>query len=94
MIGWVILPIGVAVTLWVLLRKVRSSGRTKFLMLGMVWTAVAVVMDYFLIVKAFHPADGYYKPDVYLYYLLTFLLPVAVGWWKDSESPEAGRPAT
>jgi len=34
------------------------------------------------IVKAFKPADGYYKLDVYLYYALTFALPLIVGWRK------------
>ncbi|HEY1303237.1 MAG TPA: hypothetical protein VGF24_06790 [Vicinamibacterales bacterium] len=35
---------------------------------------------YLFIVKALKPADGYYKLDVYLYYALTFLIPVTVGW--------------
>jgi hypothetical protein len=30
----------------------------------------------------FHPPDGYYKPDVYLYYVSTFVLPLIVGWRK------------
>jgi hypothetical protein len=44
------------------------------------------VFDYFFIVKAFNPPDGYYKLDVYVYYLLTFIIPVAVGWWKTSKA--------
>jgi len=94
MVGWVILPIGIAITVWVLLRRVRSVGRLQFLVLGAVWTTIAIAMDYICIVKAFHPADGYYKLDVYLYYLLTFLLPLAVGWWKAVDRPEAIRAAT
>lgn len=49
---------------------------------AIVWTLIAVVLDYVFIVKAFKPADGYYKPDVYLYYVLTFILPLLVGWRK------------
>lgn len=94
MIGWVIMPIGAAITLWVLLRKVHSTERTHFLILGMTWTAIAVLLDYVFIVKAFHPADGYYRLDVYVYYLLTFLLPIAVGWWKDLGRHHASRAAT
>ena len=94
MIGWVILPIGTAITLWVLLRRVHSLEWTHFLVLGVAWTVIAVLMDYLFIVKAFHPADGYYKPDVYVYYLLTFLLPVAVGWWKDPGRHEVKRAAS
>jgi hypothetical protein len=40
------------------------------------------VFDYFLLVKVFKPVDGYYKLDVYLYYVLTFILPLIVGWRK------------
>ena len=43
---------------------------------------MAVVLDYFLIVKLFHPVDGYYKLDVYLYYVFTFALPIVVGLMK------------
>jgi hypothetical protein len=32
----------------------------------------------------FKPADGYYKLDVYLYYILTFALPLIVGWRKST----------
>jgi hypothetical protein len=84
-IGWVIMPIGIAVTLWVLLKKVKVASFMDFVILGVVWTVIAVVFDYFFLVKAFHPADGYYKLDVYIYYALTFLLPVAVGYWKNKK---------
>ena len=45
---------------------------------------IEVVLDYFLLVKVFNPAGGYYKLDVYLYYALTFILPPLVGWRKKS----------
>lgn len=32
------------------------------------------------IVKALKPTDGYYKPDVYLYYALTIAIPLVAGW--------------
>lgn len=50
--------------------------------MAVVWTMLAVALDYLLIVRAFHPSDGYYKADVYLYYSLMFVMPLAVGWWK------------
>lgn len=37
----------------------------------LVWTLIAVLDDHLFIVRALKPADGYYKPDVYLYYALT-----------------------
>ncbi len=83
LIGWVITPIGIIITLWVLLKKVKSAAFQYYVMLAIVWTVIAVVFDYLFIVKAFNPADGYYKLDVYLYYALTFILPLCVGWWKN-----------
>lgn len=81
-IGWVIMPIGILITLWVLVTKIRLSSLQQYLFLGIVWVAIAILGDYFFIVKLFHPENGYYDLDVYLYYLLTLLLPLLVGVWK------------
>jgi len=86
LIGWVILPIGVLITLWVLLNKIGKGSIQYFLIMAIVWTVIAVVLDYVFIVKALHPADGYYKLDVYIYYALTFLMPITVGWWKNAKT--------
>lgn len=82
MIGWIITPIGVLITLWVLFKKIHRDKFQCYVGLAVVWTLMAVILDYFFIVKVLKPADGYYKPDVYLYYFLTFLLPLFVGWRK------------
>lgn len=82
LIGWIIAPIGTIIALWVLLRKVGGGTFQSYVVLAVVWTAIAIAFDYLFIVQALNPADGYYKPDVYLYYGLTFLLPLIVGWWK------------
>ena len=84
MIGWVIMPIGTIITLWVLFKKVKANSFKYYVLLGLVWVLIAVVFDYFFLVKAFKPADGYYKLDVYLYYALTLMLPMIVGWRKKS----------
>ena len=81
-LGWAIAPFGLAVTIWVALKKVHGASLAHYAMIGAVWTLLAVVLDYFLLVKLLHPADGYYKADVYLYYALCFAVPVVVGWWK------------
>lgn len=83
-IGWVIMPIGIIITLWVLLKKVKADSFRYYLKLAVVWTLIAILLDYLFIVKALAPADGYYKPDVYLYYALTFILPLIVGFIKRS----------
>lgn len=82
LIGWIIMPVGIAIILWVLIKKIKSKAFNYYLLLGVVWAAIAVVFDYFFLVKAFKPADGYYKLDVYLYYALTFILPLIIGWRK------------
>ncbi len=82
LLGWLIMPIGILVTLWVLRKKVKVSSFQHYFLLAVIWTLIAIIFDYFLLVKLFKPADGYYKFDVYLYYALTFILPVLVGWKK------------
>lgn len=82
MIGLIITPIGIAITIWVLFKKIHREKFQCYIGLAAVWTILAIVLDYLFIVKMLKPADGYYKPDVYLYYVLTFLLPLAVGWYK------------
>lgn len=82
LVGWIIMPIGILITLWVLFKKVKGNSLEYYLVLAFVWTVVAVVFDYFFLVKVFKPAGGYYKLDVYLYYALTFVLPLFAGWRK------------
>jgi hypothetical protein len=86
LIGWAIMPIGIIVTLWVLLKKIKSDDLKYYAGLAASWTLIAVVFDYLFIVKALKPADGYYKLDVYLYYILTFIMPLAVGAIKTKKS--------
>jgi len=78
-IGWHIMPIGVVATLWVLFKRIRSTSLGYYFGVAVVWTAIAIVFDYLFIALLLHPSDGYYKPDVYLYYTLTYTLPLAFG---------------
>lgn len=82
MLGWVIMPIGIVIALWILLKKIESKNFQYYLLLAITWTLLAIVFDYLFLVKLFKPADGYYKLDVYLYYILTFALPLIIGWRK------------
>ena len=85
LIGWIIMPIGSIIMLWVLFNKIRGMSFQYYFLLACVWTLIAIVFDYIFLVKAFKPADGYYKPDVYLYYALTFVFPLLVGWRKKTK---------
>lgn len=84
MIGWCVMPLGSAITLVVLFKKIQREKWLCYLGMGIIWTAMAVILDYIFLVKLFQ-ATNYYKPDVYLYYALTFMLPVLVGWYKKSK---------
>ncbi len=81
LIGFVILPFGVSFTLWVLIKKIKREELMCYFGLGLIWTVLAILLDYIFIVKLFHSV-GYYKADVYVYYILTFVLPIIVGWFK------------
>lgn len=84
LIGWAIMPIGAALTLWVLFKKIKGGSLRYYLMIAVAWTLIAVACDYFFLVKLLKPADGYYKIDIYLYYALTFALPLFAGWRKNA----------
>ena len=81
-IGWIITPLATIVAVWVLIKKIERVSFSYYLLIAIFWTSIAVVLDYFLLIKIFKPEDGYYKPDVYLYYSLTFILPLVIGLWK------------
>jgi hypothetical protein len=80
-LGWAIMPLGIAATLWVLFKKIKREEFMCYIGLGVIWTIMAVALDYIFLVKLFN-AVGYYKFDVYVYYFLTLALPIAVGWYK------------
>ena len=81
-IGWVITPVGILLTTWVLMKKINGSDMFYYLKVAVAWTVIAVLFDYVFLVMVFKPVGGYYKLDVYLYYALTFILPLIVGIFK------------
>jgi hypothetical protein len=81
-IGWILMPLGILVTLWVLFKKITIKEFKQYLIIAVIWALIAIVLDYLFIVKTLNPVDGYYKPSVYIYYILTLILPAIVGWYK------------
>jgi hypothetical protein len=79
--GWIIsavfTPVTIAITWWWF--RARNLPLTYYAGVGMAWTVIAVVFDYLFIVQLFQAT--YYGPDVFLYYALTFLIPVCVGYY-------------
>lgn len=82
LIGWVITPFAILFTVWVLVYKIKRPSFTCYFGLGLIWTLMAIALDYIFIVRMFNTGTSYYKLDVFLYYLLTFLLPMGIGYWK------------
>ena len=80
-IGWYVMPFGIIATIWVLFKKIKRDSFGCYVGLGVIWTILAIALDYFFIVKLFN-TTSYYKLDVYIYYILAFSLPIFVGWYK------------
>jgi hypothetical protein len=82
-IGWIMLvtftPFTIVVTWWWFRQRERLSLQ-YYAGVGVAWTLFAIVLDYLFIVTLFRSA-AYYAPDVFLYYILTFLIPVGVGMY-------------
>jgi hypothetical protein len=81
-IGWIISPLARVFTIWVLLYKVKRPELMCYFGTGLIWTIMAVVLDYLFIIILLKTGSSYYKSDVFLYYFLTFTLPIVVGYWK------------
>jgi hypothetical protein len=84
-IGWIIMPIGILITIWVLLKKVTVDSLNNYIILAVIWMFIAIIFDYLFLVRVFKPVDGYYKLDVYLYYAITFILPLTIGYIKSKK---------
>jgi hypothetical protein len=87
-LGWYIMPFGIAFTLWVLLKKIKRAEFKCYIGLGVIWTIMAIILDYIFLVKMLS-ATNYYKLDVYVYYIITLVLPIIVGWYKLGKNSSA-----
>jgi hypothetical protein len=81
-IGWILTPAATALTVWVILKRIKQPTFVSYFGISLIWTAMAMVLDYTFLVTLFKAQNTYYKPDVFLYYILTFVLPMLVGYWK------------
>jgi hypothetical protein len=78
--GWILLVIFTPVTLvivWWWFSRRELLPLQYYVKVGVAWVLIAVVLDYLFIVLMFQAA--YYGTDVFLYYTVTFLIPVGVG---------------
>jgi hypothetical protein len=84
LIGWILNPVGIVITLWVLLKKFKGEAFAEYLQLSIVWTLIAIVFDYAFNVQLFKLGSAYYQPDIFFYYAATFLLPLFVYHYRIS----------
>lgn len=79
--GWIITavftPVTIIITWWWF--RQRDLALTYYAGVGITWTLIAIVLDYLFIVRLFQAA--YYAPHIVVYYALTFLIPVGVGYF-------------
>jgi hypothetical protein len=77
--GWIITavftPVTIVITWWWF--RARDLPLTYYTRVGLAWTVIAIIFDYLFIVSLFQAT--YYGPDVFVYYALTFLIPIGVG---------------
>lgn len=77
--GWILLsvctPVTIAITWWWF--RVREHPCVYYCKVGLVWTVIAIVFDFLFIVVLLQAT--YYGADVFVYYTLTFLIPVCIG---------------
>jgi hypothetical protein len=78
--GWILLaiftPVTIAITWWWFRKRERLSLQ-YYAGVGVAWVLIAVVLDYLFIVLLFQAT--YYGVDVFVYYAVTFLIPMGVG---------------
>jgi hypothetical protein len=78
--GWILIviftPVTIAITWW-WFRQREHLPLQYYAGVGVTWVMIAVVLDFLFIVLLFRAT--YYGSDVFVYYALTFLIPVGVG---------------
>ncbi|VVB63619.1 Uncharacterised protein [uncultured archaeon] len=78
--GWILLAVFTPVTIVIVLWWFRKRERLRlqyYAGVGVAWVLIAIVLDYLFIVLLFQA--NYYGIDVFVYYAVTFLIPVGVG---------------
>ena len=89
--GWILFAIFTPATVaiaWWWFRQREALPVQYYAGVGAAWVLIAVVLDYLFIVLLFQAT--YYGPDVFVYYVVTFLIPVGVGLYLQRTHQRAG----
>jgi len=87
--GWILIAIFTPVTVaiaWWWFRQRKALPLQYYAGVGVAWVLIAIVLDYLFIVMLFQAA--YYEADVFVYYAVTFLIPVGVGLYLNQTRKE------
>jgi cation transport ATPase len=88
--GWILLAVFTPVTIviaWWWFRHRAPLPLHYYAGVGAAWVIIAAVLDYLFIVLLFQAS--YYEADVFVYYAVTFLIPVGVGLYLNRNLPVA-----
>ena len=78
--GWILIAVFTPVTIvlvWWWFRKRERLSLQYYAGVGVAWVLIAIVLDYLFIVLLLQA--NYYGIDVFVYYAVTFLIPLGVG---------------
>jgi hypothetical protein len=88
--GWILLaiftPVTIAIVWWWFRKRERLLLR-YYAGVGVAWVLIAIVLDYLFIVVLFQA--NYYGIDVFVYYAVTFLIPVGIGMFLNKSWNES-----
>jgi hypothetical protein len=69
-----------------LFKKVDREKYSDYFYIALIWTVMAITLDYFFNVLLFKIGLSYYKLDIFVYYAATFILPLLVSTYKTSKA--------
>ena len=77
----IILAIMTPVSFVIAFYKLRFNSEhiLYYLLIGIVWLFIAVVLDYIFIITIFN-VKNYYDVEVVFYYLITPIIPISIGY--------------
>ncbi|MFH1249106.1 MAG: hypothetical protein V1660_03050 [archaeon] len=87
LLGWILCIIFTPITFLIahLRFKNRKQPMKYYIGVAVFWTLIAITFDYLFIVKLFNPVN-YYKSDVFVYYIITFLIPIIISLSKRNKN--------
>lgn len=86
LLGWVLIIIFSPIYIYLTLKRFKNRDEEfkYYGLIAIVWTVIAIVFDYLFIVMLFSNPN-YYQIDIAVYYLITFIVPLGIGFAKSKD---------